>query len=254
MIRALIVDDEPIARDGLRAALAEHADIEVVGECRDGASAVDAIRATRPDVVLLDVQMPGVDGFGVLERVGFDAAPAVVFVTAHDDYAVRAFDAHAVDYLLKPFSNERLADALDRVRARRRAEDAERNGETLAALARTYREAADAPTYRKRLLARDGERVVFVRAEDIEWLEADGNHVRVHARDGLYSIRATLTGTLDELDPARFVRTHRSAAVNLDCVRELQTWFGGDGAVVLHSGEQVKVSRQYRDALLKQAR
>lgn len=254
MIRTLIVDDEPLAREGLRAALRDHPDIEVVGECRDGATAVDAIEAERPDLILLDIQMPGLDGFAVLERVGFDAVPAVIFVTAHDEYAVRAFDAHAVDYLLKPFADDRLARALERVRARRRETSAAGAAETLAALVRSYRDAPEAPTYRKRLLARDGERVVFVRTEDIEWLQADGNRVRVHTGDSEYTIRATLSGTLDELDPVRFVRAHRSAAVNLDRVRELQTWFGGDAVAVLESGAHVKVSRQYRENLLHRAR
>lgn len=254
MIRTLIVDDEPLARQGLRAALRAHPDIDVIGECRDGAAAVDAIRAERPDLVLLDIQMPGLDGFGVIEQVGFDALSAVIFVTAHDQYAVRAFDAHAVDYLLKPFADDRLARALERVRSRRRESGAAGAAETLAALVSSYRNASEAPSYRKRLLARDGERVVFVRTHDIEWLQADGNRVRLHTGDSEYTIRATLSGTLDELDPARFVRTHRSAAVNLDRVRELQTWFGGDAVAVLESGAEVKVSRQYRENFLRRAR
>lgn len=251
MIRTLIVEDEPPALDGLRAALAAHADIDVVGACRDGKQAVDAIRAKSPDLVLLDVQMPGMDGFGVLEAVGFDALPAVVFVTAHDKYAVRAFDTHVVDYLLKPFGNERLARALDRVRAR---QSRPLTAESLAALVQTYREGGQAPRYRRRLLARDGERVVFIPTKDIERLEADGNNVQVHTQNGHYTIRATLSGTLDELDPSYFVRTHRSAAVNLDRVKELQTWFGGDAVAILDSGAQVKVSRQYRQDLLRRAR
>ncbi len=250
MIRALIVDDEPLARDGLRAALACHADVRVVGECADGASAVEAIRKHKPDLVLLDVQMPGVDGFAVLERVGFDAVPSVVFVTAHDEHAVRAFDVHAVDYLLKPFSDDRLARALDRVRSA----TARPSSATMASVVDDYRGSADGRGFRKRLLVREGERVVFVRTDDIEWLEADGNNIRVHTADAAYALRATLSGTLEELDPSRFVRTHRSAAVNLDYVDELRTWVGADAVAVLKSGAQVKVSRQYREQLLDRAR
>jgi two-component system LytT family response regulator len=245
-MRALIVDDEPVAVDGLRAALDGHPDVEVVGSCGDGDTAVEMIRELRPDVVLLDIQMPGLDGFGVIEKLGDDEFPAIVFVTAHDEYAVQAFDAHAVDYLLKPFTDDRLARALDRAR--------QRSADTLATLVHTYRKMTEAPAFRKRLLARDGERVVFLPAGEIEWLEADGNRVRVHTRDASYTMRATLSGTLDELDPASFVRAHRSAAINLDHVGELRTWFGGDAVAVLRSGAEVKVSRQYREELLRRAR
>ena len=253
-MRTFIVDDEPLARDALRAALGRHPDFEIVGEFPDGPSAAAAIVEQRPDVVLLDVQMPGLDGFGVLERVGFDAIPAVVFVTAHDEYAVRAFDAYAVDYLLKPFSDERLARALDRVRARRDQANAASVAQNLAELVRMYRGGSAAPATRKRLLAREGERVVFVPVDDIEWFEADGNRVRIHTGEGCFTMRATLSGTLQELDPARFVRAHRSVVVNLDRVRELRAWAGGDAVAVLRSGAQVKVSRHYREQLLRRAR
>ena len=235
-LRALVVDDEPLARSLLRVLLARDPEVEVAGEC-SGAEAVEAVERTRPDLLFLDVQMPEVDGFDVLAALGRERAPAVVFVTAYDRYAVRAFEVHAVDYLLKPIDEARFAEALARAkdRARRRVTDP-RLGPLLADHAR----------HARRFLVRGRERTVVVDAADVDWIEAADYYATLHAGGKAHLIRETLTDLAERLDPERFVRVHRSAIVNLDRVREIHPLFRGDAELVLAGGARVRMSRTRR--------
>jgi two-component system LytT family response regulator len=256
-MRVLLVDDEPLVRRGLLAFLAAEPDVSVVGECRDGREAVDAVRALRPDVLFLDVQMPELDGFGVLEALGSELPPAIVFVTAFDAYAIRAFDVHAVDYLLKPFDEARFQTALARVRARlAHAEstldarlDARVDARLTALLAQLRGEGRSAQEdWLARIAIREADRVTYVSTGDVDWLEADDNYVRVHARGSARLVRETLKSLEARLDPRHFARVHRSAIVNLERVRELRPTFNGEYVVVLATGARLTLSRSYRDA------
>ncbi len=238
-LRVLVVDDEPLARERLRTLLEAERDVDVVAECADGVEAVAAFREARPDVVFLDVQMPGMDGFDVLEALGPDELPAVVFVTAHDRYALKAFDVHAVDYLLKPFDRERFASALERARLDLRAADAGRR--VLALVADLRRERRP----RQRIVVKAAGRVFFLQPSEIDWMEAAGNYVRLHAGKNVHMVRDTMKGLEDRLDPDTFVRIHRSRIVNLDRVREIQPWFHGEYVIVLTTGEQLTTSRRH---------
>lgn len=259
-ITAIIVDDEPLARDCVRDALERVRGVEVVAECPDGEGAVRAIRDHQPDLVFLDVQMPGMDGFDVIREVGPQSMPAVVFVTAFDRHALRAFEIHALDYILKPFDDDRFHAALRHARDQIRLE---RGGEITRRLAALLQDSdrdrtaappstsGSAPVFATRLMARTRDRIHFVRTEDIDWIEGKGNYVRVHAGEDSHLLRTSLTALLEELDPGGFVRIHRSIIVNLDRIREVQPWVGGDYIAILHDGSQLKVSRTYRDQLLR---
>jgi two-component system LytT family response regulator len=244
-IRTVIVDDEPLARQRLRRLLEADPDVAVLGECGDGEQAVGDLRRLRPDLVFLDVQMPGLDGFDVLRALGGDAPPAVVFVTAHDRYALKAFEVHALDYLLKPFDKPRFAAALERAKAQVRQGSA-------AALSERLRELLQNVPGRhgpERLMVKSGGRIYFVRVEEIDWVEAAGNYVRLHVGGEEHLLRESLTALERKLDPARFVRVHRSAVVNLERIRELQPAFHGDYVIILRDGTELALSRGCRDRL-----
>ncbi|NOK09096.1 LytR/AlgR family response regulator transcription factor [Corallococcus exercitus] len=249
-LRVLLVDDEPLARKGLRQALARHPDAVVCGECRDGREAVEAIRAQRPHLVLLDVQMPELDGFGVLREVGAEHMPAVIFVTAFDTFAVKAFTVHAVDYLVKPFDDARFDEALARARQRLRAGEAAELGRRLADL---LADAGAAPRpvepLADRLLVRVGLRSVLVPVADIEWIEADDYCVTLHADGKAHVLRESLAALEARLDPERFVRIHRSAIVNVECIQEVHRPSPTEQVVVLRSGQRLRVSRSRREHL-----
>jgi two-component system LytT family response regulator len=245
-VKILIVDDEPLARERIRTLMAGQKDVTVVGECRDGRSAVKAIRELSPDLVFLDVQMPEMDGFGVLEQLAQEPLPAVIFVTAFDQYAIRAFEVSALDYLLKPFDTERFGKALDRARM----EYERRAGGILhehigAALA----EWMQRKKYADRLAIRAGGRVCFVRLDELDWVEAAGNYVRLHAGKEEYLYRETISQLETELPPEKFARIHRSRIVNVDRVKELHPLFHGDYAVILKDGQQFTLSKTYRGRL-----
>ena len=239
-LRTLIVDDEPIARRRVRRLLREDPDIEVVGECGDGQSAIDAIASVRPDLIFLDVQMPGLDGFDVVQRL-VPERPAIVFVTAFDRYAIQAFDAHAIDYLLKPFTRERFRVALERARERLVAGNA-----SFRALIDQLRVR---PRYLSRLAVRTRGRIVLLDVESIDWLQAADNYVTVHAGSSEYLLRDTLSALEDQLDPNRFVRIHRSTIVRLERVVELQPATHGDFDVRLRDGTALTLSRTWREKL-----
>jgi two-component system LytT family response regulator len=247
-IRAVIADDEPLARRGIRQLLAPHADVVVVAEARNGHEAVRALRGLRPDLLFLDVQMPGLDGFGVLREHGAAGMPAVIFVTAYDEFAVRAFDAHALDYLVKPVEEARFAEALARTRDRLRAAEAvERSARLAALLAAHEAEHAEGPHARRRLRVPTSAGELLLDGDEIEWIEADDYYAAVHARGRRLLLRESLASLEERLDPAVFVRAHRSAIVNLDRVRELRIGSAGEMLLVLSDGTRVPVSRRRRE-------
>jgi two-component system, LytTR family, response regulator len=243
-IRALIIDDEPPARAKVRRFLATDPEVEIVGEAGSGTEAVEAIERMAPDLIFLDVQMPGLDGFGVLDALDRGPLPCVVFVTAFDQYAVRAFEVHALDYLLKPFTAERFQRALARARGRVR----ERRGDDLdRRLRRALAELRPGPPPLERLLVRSGEKQIVVDVNRIDWMEAEQNYVRLHVGATSYLVRGTLTGLEERLDRGRFIRIHRSRIINADRVREISPWSHGDQLVVLQDGTELLLSRRYRD-------
>jgi two-component system LytT family response regulator len=241
-LRALIVDDEPLARRRLQTLLKGETDLEIAGECEDGASAVAAIRTLRPDLVFLDVQMPGLDGFDVIELVKPEHCPAVIFVTAYDRYAMRAFDVHAVDYLLKPFARDRLRTAVARAVALAGGRDFPAR---LHALIESLR--AEQPV--RRFLIRAPGRAYTVRADEVESIEAAGHYVELRTATGAHLMRETMTAVARRTDPARFIRIHRSTIVNVDKVRELRSAFHGEYVVTLSSGRRLQCSRTYAAGL-----
>jgi two-component system LytT family response regulator len=245
-IRTMVIDDEPVARERIVGLLQQEQDIELVGECADGAQAVNAIQQQSPDLVFLDVQMPACDGFNVIQQVGPERMPAVVFVTAYDEYALRAFEVHAIDYLLKPFGRDRFQQTLKHAREhleRRRAGDL---GRRLLALVQDLK---PEPTKLDRLVVKSGGRVFFLRTDQIDWIEAAGNYVRLHLSEDSHLFRETMNNMEARLDARRFVRIHRSRIVNTDRIKELQPWFNGEYVVVLQNGTRLTLSRGYREKL-----
>jgi len=243
-VRALIVDDEPPARQRLRRLLEPDPDIELIGECDNGEAAVEAIITRQPDLVLLDVQMPELNGLDVIKRVGVERMPVTIFVTAYERYAVSAFEAHALDYLLKPFGKERLAAAV--TRAKRQIADSQHREALRNALATLQAESR----FSERLAVAQNGRVVFVNVADIDWIEADGNYTHLFiGNDRRYEIRESLTSLERKLDPRYFVRIHRSTIVNMRSIKEIHRWFHGHHLVVLACGKELRMSRYQREAL-----
>jgi two-component system LytT family response regulator len=242
--RVVIADDEPLARERLRTLLADEDWIDLVAECPDGPSAAAAIQQLRPDLVFLDVQMPGASGFDVIHTVGADRMPFVVFVTAFDRYALRAFDVHALDYLLKPFDRDRFRETLTRARKQLQRRS---NGELERRLLELVQDLKPAPHPMERFVVKAGGRVFFVRADEIEWIEAAGNYVKLHVGSEEHLFRETMNAIEAKLDPDQFFRIHRSHIVNIERVRELQPWFNGEYVVFLRSGTRLTLSRGYRE-------
>jgi two-component system LytT family response regulator len=250
VIRTLVVDDEPLAREGLRLLLAGDTDVRVVGEAGNGPEAVRLIRELRPDLVLLDVQMPELNGFEVLARLDPGEVPAVIFVTAYDQYALRAFDIHALDYLLKPFRDDRFHDAIGRAKAQIRLTRMSDLGHRLMSVLSTYgeRDAKPAPEpWVRRLAIRDAGRVVFLDVDEVEYIEAADYYVQIHAGGKAYLHRETMQSLEARLEPERFMRIHRSAIVNSRRIRELRSEGRRDLVVVLTSGAELRVARSHRE-------
>jgi two-component system LytT family response regulator len=244
-IRTLIVDDEPLARARLRQLLMGEPEIEIAGECSNGLEAVAAIRSLCPRLVFLDVQMPELDGFGVLESIGEGAMPVIVFVTAHDEFALRAFEVHAADYLLKPFNRERFQTALRHALERARRHDDRSLQERQSAL---LRELASAKSP-ERLIVKSGGRITWVRPEEIFWIQSANNYVELHLEKKSHLLRETLNTIEARLAPGEFIRISRSVIVNRQRVSELQRLFYGGYAVILQNGLKLTLSRRYRDKL-----
>jgi two-component system, LytTR family, response regulator len=245
-IRALIADDELLARKFVRRLLKQDRDIEIVGECSNGKEAVALIQEQKPDLVFLDIQMPEMDGFAVLDALGVDQLPEIVFTTAYESYALRAFELHAVDYLLKPFDQVRFKAALKHARDRcsaRHPDETRLQIGTLLESIKTEREHLD------RLVVKADGRITFLNTRDIEWIEADDKYVHLHTTKGKRMIRQTLSAMEAELDPKRFVRVHRSAIVNIERVQELQPLFNGEHSLLLDTGTKLTLSRTYKEKL-----
>ena len=258
-LRVLVVDDEPLARDCIRLALRPHTDVEIIGECSSGEEATAAILDLAPDLVFLDVQMPDLGGFDVIEQIGAERMPPVVFVTAFDTHALQAFRVHALDYVLKPFDDARVEEALSHAREHLTTRRDGELGRRLAALLGD-REGTLAPdttpptsraTYVSRFGVRDDDRTRFVAATSIDWFEADSNYVVLHVGITEYRLRTAISVLARSLDPRQFAQIHRSIIVNLDRVREVQAWFGGDYVAILHDGRRLRVSRTFAPKVLR---
>ena len=245
MIRTLIIDDVPLARDRLKRCLKDDAEIEIVGECENGAKAVTDIRALAPDLIFLDVQMPALDGFGVLEALKNERMPAVVFVTAYNEYAIQAFDVNALDYLLKPVDCERLNKAVQR--AKTRLAQAVRDDDLDSRFRAMLEDIKTGSKYIKRLTIKLTGRTILLPVDEIDWIETHGNYLKVHAGRESHLIRATMQSLETKLNPEKFVRVHRSVIVNVEKIKEIYPRSNGDQDLVLQNGQQLMLSRNYRD-------
>jgi two-component system LytT family response regulator len=242
-IRALIVDDEPLAREGIRTQLAQETDIVLIGECSNGRQAVTVIERDSPDLVFLDVQMPKLDGFGVIAAIGARRMPQVIFVTAYDEHAVRAFEVHALDYLVKPIDGARFGEALARARSRIRGHELQEQLHALLASIKSEKR------YLARLSIKTGGRILFLSVDEIDWIEAADNYVLVHARRDSHMLHTTMNSLEDRLDPGAFLRIHRSTIVNLQQIKELHPMFHGEYRVILKDGTELASGRSYRSKL-----
>lgn len=243
-LRVLIVDDEPLARERIRKILRTHPEVEMVAECKSGSEAVAAVQEHSPDLMFLDVQIPEMDGFTVLEHVDQKQMPNVIFVTAYDRYALRAFEVHAMDYLLKPFDRDRFEEAFHRAKdqiQRNRQNNISRNLSSLLQHMKSQHQ------YLERLAVKSAGRVFFLKIRDIDWIEAEGNYVRLHVGKQSHLIRQAIGNMEEQLDPEKFIRVHRSTIINIDRIRELQPWFHGDYRVYLQDGTELLMSRSYKD-------
>jgi two-component system LytT family response regulator len=246
-LRVLIVDDEPLARQGIRRRLEPRPDVAILDECGGGKQAVAAIQALRPDLVFLDVQMPGLDGFGVIRALGASSMPAVIFVTAYDEHALRAFEVHALDYLLKPIDDERFDAALEHARDALRTRSISALARRLDAL--TTERAEQPQGYLQRIAVKSGGRIVLVAAQDVDWIEAADNYVRLHAAGTEHLLHASLSSLEARLDPRAFLRVHRSAVVRVERIRELRALSHGEYRLVLADGTELTSGRRYRAGL-----
>jgi two-component system LytT family response regulator len=238
-LRVLVVDDEPLARTGLAQLVRQDPELECVGECADGQAAIEAIESLKPDLVLLDVQMPEIDGFGVIRAIGLERMPPVVFVTAYEEFALQAFRVHALDYLVKPFTDAALTDALERAKRGRLQHLTER----LSALVQTRQD------YLTRITVRTAQRVQVVRVAEIDWIEAADYCAKLHAGTSTHVVRVSLGALERLLDPTIFLRVHRSAIINLDRLKEIVSDSSGDGLIVLSDGTKVRLARSRRPAV-----
>lgn len=251
-LRTLIVDDEPLARELLTVLLADHEEIQIVAKCQNGREAIAYLQSEPVDLLFLDVQMPRIGGFRVVEQVGLQHMPPTIFVTAFQEHAVRAFDVHAVDYLTKPVNPRRLKTALDRVREKIAAKAALLTQEQLAAVLNGLRDVADgSEKYASRFLVKDGEKEIFLPVEAIDWIEAAAYYSCLHANSRRYMLRETIADLNEKLDPRKFVRIHRSAVVNLDRIREIYREGQAEGSVVLMNGQKLKMSKAGRQRLIE---
>ena len=245
-IRALIVDDEPLAREGVRNLLQKDPQVEIVGECSDGVQAIETIRATKPDLVFLDIQMPEVSGFEVLEGVGVDEMPAVIFVTAYDKYALEAFQVHALDYVLKPIDPDRFAHAMSHAKVSVTQRNTSELAGKLSALLEGH---VKARRYLDRIMVKSTGKISFLRTEEIDWIEAEGDYVCLHTQGKSHLVREKISELEQKLDPVCFGRIHRSTIINLNRMKEIQPLFSGEYVVIMNDGRKLTLSRTYRDKL-----
>ncbi|HEY3826701.1 MAG TPA: LytTR family DNA-binding domain-containing protein [Bryobacteraceae bacterium] len=247
--KVLIVDDERLSRQRIRRLLASESECEIAGECENGSDAVRALGRGRPDILFLDVQMPELDGFEVVQAIAEQRErprPLIIFTSAFDEYALRAFEVHAFDYLLKPFDRKRFRDSLQRAKTQLTRDRSESPDDRLAALLEHFANGRKMPD---RVAVRNNGRVVFVKVDEIDWIEASDNYVCLHCGEETHVLRETMSQLEARLDPARFLRVHRSAIVNLDSIKELQPWFRGDYRVILRDGTELTLTRSHREKL-----
>ena len=258
-IKTLIVDDEPLARETLRLLLEDVEEITILGECKNGQEAVDALQKEDFDLVFLDIQMPEMNGFEVIEAVGTEKMPVVIFVTAYDQYALQAFEARALDYLLKPFDDERFEQALNRAFERIHQRQVGVLSTKLVDLIQSqssegHVEVHNEPavgSHLERIMIKERGSIFFIKVEEIDWVEAAGDYVSIHVGAKSHLLRETMSGLIKKLDPRQFVRIHRSSIVKVDSIRELKPYFHGDYIVILKSGKELKLSRRYWDQVEK---
>lgn len=247
-IKTLIVDDEPLARERVKRFLRDENDVQIIGEIGNGSDAIAAIKEKKPDLVFLDIQMPEKNGFDVIKSLNGKHLPTIVFVTAYDQYALKAFDVHALDYLLKPFTKERIHRALARAREHIESKQLGTLDERLTSLI------ADLKSEKKfleRLVVKSVGRVFFLKTDEIDWIEAAGNYVKLHVGRESHMIRETMNGIESKLDPDKFLRIHRSTVVHIDRIKELHPMFSGDYAVILRDGTELALSRNYRERFVE---
>jgi len=247
-IRVVIADDELLARKFIRRMLKQDAEVEIVAECSNGAEAVAMIRKEKPDLVFLDVQMPEMNGFAVLDAVRLDHLPEIIFTTAYESYAIRAFELHALDYLLKPFDQVRFKAALKYAKERFHSQQDDEKQIQIGTLLESIRAQRE---YLDRIIIRADGRITFLHTREIDWIEADDKYVHLHTGKSAKMVRQTLTAIESQLDPKKFVRVHRSAMVNVDRVKELQPLFNGEHSLILESGTRLTLSRKYKDKLFE---
>jgi two-component system, LytTR family, response regulator len=247
-IRALIADDEALARKFIRRMLKDDHDVEIVGECSNGKEAVAMIRKQKPDIVFLDVQMPEMDGFAVLQSIGIERLPQIIFATAYEQYAIRAFELHALDYLLKPFDQARFKDAIKHAKERFQSERRSEGRTQISALLESIKNRRQ---YLDRLVIKAGGRITFLSTDEINWIEADDKYVHLHAGKITPMVRQTLSAMETQLDPRQFRRIHRSAIVNIGRIKELQPLFSGEYSILLEDGTKLTLSRNYKDKLFE---
>lgn len=258
MIRTLIVDDEPLAREGIAVLLQKDPVISVVGECKNGQEALKMLSHRDIDLLFIDIQMPGMSGFDVLAQVPHDRMPAVIFVTAYDEYALRAFKVHALDYLLKPYTDKEFFSALHRAKQYIQLKSLEPLTDKLAALLHDHdvrqaqgKKSAPSAEYINHIAVQSRERITPLNVEDIDWIEAADDYLQLHQGPKSHLVRDTLTNLEAKLDPEKFVRIHRSIIVRINAIKELRPFFGGDAVVILHSGTELKLGRTYRQKIKK---
>ena len=247
-IRTLIVDDEPLARERVKRFLRDERDIEVIGECGNGSDAIKTIHEKEPDLVFLDIQMPEKNGFDVIKSISGKHLPTIVFITAYDQYALQAFDVHALDYLLKPFNRERFHRAVSRAKEQI---DGQKRGELDERLASLISSITPEKKYLERLVVKSVGRVFFLKTQEIDWIEASGNYLKLHVGRDAHMIRETMNAVEAKLDPSQFMRIHRSNIVNVDRIKELHPMFSGDYSVILRDGTELALSRNYRERFLE---
>jgi two-component system LytT family response regulator len=243
-IRTLIIDDEPLARDRIKRLLRDEDGMKIIGECKNGVEAIDTITRVKPGLVFLDIQMPEKNGFEVIKALNASELPTIIFVTAYDQYALQAFDVHALDYLLKPFNRDRIKKAVSRAREQMEHRRLGNLDERLNSLIADLR---GEKKYLDRLVVKSVGRVFFLKSDEIDWIEAAGNYVKLHVGRESHMIRETMNGIEAKLDPEKFLRIHRSTVVNIDRIKELHPMFSGDYAVILRNGTELALSRNYRE-------
>ena len=253
-IRTIIVDDEPLARATIRLLLKPDAEIEIIAEAGSGSEAVKLINQHSPDLLFLDIQMPGMNGFDVLEKIDTASIPAIIFVTAYDQYALRAFEVHALDYLLKPFDDARFEKALRQAKAQIEQREINKLSQKLLALLEDREERpvetrSDRSKYLTRLMIKSASRIFFLKVNEIDWIGAEDYYVKLHVGRKSHLLRETMNDMEAKLDPEKFLRIHRSSIVNLDRIKEMHAHFNGDYAVILQDGTELKLSRSRREHL-----